>query len=743
MAVMKVLKYILISILLTTALTSCNKENWERIEAIDAKVTKLEALCDRMNSDIINLQELVNTLNENIFVRSVTKVNKDSHDGYVILFSNNKKVTIYSGHNGKDGYNATTPIIGVKRHTDGYYYWTVTIYDTETFIVSSDGKMIRAQAKNGKNGKDGEDGEDGENGQDGQNGQDGTNGENGQDGITPQLKIEDGFWMISTDNGEHWTKLSEATGEDGISFFKSVTFDNSNGYAIFTLHNGEEIKVVLYDYMMKQLSDLEYYVNSWIDFINRTINDINSYDYITGIEYVVEEGDTVATQVNFFKGEPVIFKKGDKGDPTPEFTIGTLEVEGVIYWTLNITGSDPVFLRDSAGQKIQAIGKDGVNGSVPYAKPELDINDNHVYWKIYYGDGTSVWLLDDENKKMKVKGYDADGWLSSLDASNEDYVTFNLFSGEVIKIPTIEYHEKTQLIMDQCNSDILDLVAIISVLDETDIYFTDVKSVEIDGKVAYQEIFLNDGTSFKIYNGNSSDDLLVETLTPIISVKQFTDGNYYWTIKFGDNREDWLLDQDNKMIKAIGKDGADNTTNYPVIGIKNIDGVDYWTITVGTTLTYPLDEDGNKIPVQLDVTLDQIYGSDNLIFKSVTANGDYLIIELLNGTQFKLFRHKEFKVSILSYPQTPVKVDETFDVTLKIEGVYATPLVDFFSNDIYSTSIETQEDSETKIWTSNMQFKLAKEIESTTELKILVTDGKDKLIIKTIVIEIENQDIAE
>jgi hypothetical protein len=46
-------------------------------------------------------------------------------------------------------------------------------------------------------------------------GKDGEDGTPGQDGITPQLKIEDGYWYISYDNGSTWTRLSKATGEDG------------------------------------------------------------------------------------------------------------------------------------------------------------------------------------------------------------------------------------------------------------------------------------------------------------------------------------------------------------------------------------------------------------------------------------------------------------------------------------------------------------------------------------------------
>ena len=88
---------------------------------------------------------------------------------------------------------------------------------------------------------------------DGENGNDGTDGENGQDGITPQLKIENGRWMLSMDNGKTWTDIGQATGadgqdgadgtngKDGDSFFQSVTEDDNNVY--FTLIDGTVITI--------------------------------------------------------------------------------------------------------------------------------------------------------------------------------------------------------------------------------------------------------------------------------------------------------------------------------------------------------------------------------------------------------------------------------------------------------------------------------------------------------------------
>lgn len=84
----------------------------------------------------------------------------------------------------------------------------------------------------------------------------------GKDGITPLLKIENDYWFVSYDEGETWTQLGKATGEDGKdgadgkdgqngadgkdgqdgdSMFQSVTQDEN--YVYFTLADGTVIKI--------------------------------------------------------------------------------------------------------------------------------------------------------------------------------------------------------------------------------------------------------------------------------------------------------------------------------------------------------------------------------------------------------------------------------------------------------------------------------------------------------------------
>ena len=198
------------------------------------RISALEKRCDELNENIASLKTIVNALQNNDYVKSITPIVKNGVEvGYEIEFTQSGKVEIYHGQKGAD---ATAPVIGVRQF-EGVYYWTI---DGE-WLLDENGSKIKAE------GVDGEDGEDGSNGSDGAAGADGT------DGVTPQLKIEDGYWYVSYDGGQNWTRLGKAVGddgapgsngadgEDGDAFFQSVTQDEENVY--FILADGTEIVV--------------------------------------------------------------------------------------------------------------------------------------------------------------------------------------------------------------------------------------------------------------------------------------------------------------------------------------------------------------------------------------------------------------------------------------------------------------------------------------------------------------------
>ena len=195
--------------------TACHKSIWEELENLDQRVTKLEELCKEMNTNITSLQTIVSVLQSNDYITGIIEIKKNGEViGYTITFGKHDPITIYHGQDGKDGQDgangsSSTPVIGVAQDTDGVYYWTLN----GEWLLDDNGNKLPVSGK----------------------------------GDMPMLKIEEGYWYVSYDNGTTWTQLGKAVGdngekgEDGDSMFQSVTQDEN--YVYFTLADGTVIKI--------------------------------------------------------------------------------------------------------------------------------------------------------------------------------------------------------------------------------------------------------------------------------------------------------------------------------------------------------------------------------------------------------------------------------------------------------------------------------------------------------------------
>ena len=388
------------------ALTSCKYDDddlWNSVHGLENRVAKLEELCKQMNTNISSLQTIVTALQNNVYVTGTTPLMKDGNEiGYTITFSKGNPITIYHGKDGQDGEDGTTPTIGVKKDTDGVYYWTLN----GEFIVVDGGK-IQAEGK------------------------DGTNGTNG---TTPQFKIENDYWFISYDNGDTWTLLGKATGEDGKdgqdgvggdSMFAGVDYKTSTDYVIFTLADGTQIKLPTWS-AFEALQRLCNETNTNLSALQTIVTALQNNDYITSVDPLTENGKVVGYTIKFAKSNPIVIYNGKDGADgvdgnTPVIGVKK-DADGIYYWTL-----DGEFIVVD-GQKIKTQGTDGNNGTdgSDGVTPKLEIREG--YWWISYDNGTNWTQL---GKATGEDGKDADSIKITQDENN---VYFELADGTVITI---------------------------------------------------------------------------------------------------------------------------------------------------------------------------------------------------------------------------------------------------------------------------------------------------------------------
>lgn len=174
-------------LVLLAMLCGCTGMVEDELAETHAKLKALQELVASVNKDLTTLDLIVSKLDDSHTIEPGSL--KETEDGYEISFRDGKKIFIPYGKDGKDG--RTLIPVGVRSDEDSLYYWTV---DGEWYL-DADGNKMRAGA---------------------------TDGVDGEDGIVPQIKVEDGFWWISYDEGQNFEKLVSCEEMDGVGVFSGV-----------------------------------------------------------------------------------------------------------------------------------------------------------------------------------------------------------------------------------------------------------------------------------------------------------------------------------------------------------------------------------------------------------------------------------------------------------------------------------------------------------------------------------------
>ena len=432
---------------LSTSFYSCKTNTddlWDSIHQLDGRVTSLEELCKQMNGNIGALQTLLQALQSNV---SITKVNPVTEGGktvgYTISFSKGDPITIYHGEKGDKGdtgiagKDGVTPVVGVRRDTDNVYYWTLN----GEWLIDDAGNKVKAVGENGK---------DGENGID---------GKPGMDGITPQLKIENGRWWLSMNNGSTWSNIGQATGDtgkdgvDGDDMFSDIDYTSSQDFVTFTLSNGTVIKLPTW-YAFGELQSLCEQMNTDISSIQSIIEALQQKDGITNVVPLNDNGKVIGYKLYFEKREPITIYHGKDGADGNDGQDGSdgkdgvtpvvgvkQDTDGIYYWTLN---SD--WMKDDNGNKIKAQGVDGSDGQdgtdgTNGVTPQLKIEEDG-YWYISYDNGSNWTKL---GKATGADGTSGDAFFKNV-TEDDDYVYLEMQAGNIISVPK---HKKLSITFNE------------------------------------------------------------------------------------------------------------------------------------------------------------------------------------------------------------------------------------------------------------------------------------------------------
>lgn len=398
-------------------------------------------------------------------------------------------------------------------------------------------------------------------------------------------------------------------------------------------------------------------INENIYSLQRLSTSLQLKDRITKVTKLYDDGQTVIGYKLFFNTSTAISIYDGVAGQIP--VIGTKYVlgEGGFYWTIQYDNGKINFLTDASGNKIPA------NGSII---PFLKVVDGR--WLVSYDSGKTFSDIG------QATGDAADTMFKSFKIT-DDYVEIVLSNDTVFRIPTQSAYEKLKKSTDEINTNLKTLQRLTqNIKDSVFVFITEMKDIKNDvDSVIGQQVFLSDGTDFSIYS-------YISSLVPIINaVKDTTDNNYYWGIKYEDSEFEWLLTENGDKILASGEDVAE----APIFGaaLDTIStsihkGLYVWTKESNGVAEYMLDKDSLTIQAKLQGSL----------FANVTDYGAYVEFKIKEtGDTFKLY--KKYSVALDS-TDFAMAVKDTVMVKYNLCG-FENEVVDFITQDGFKAVADT------------------------------------------------------
>lgn len=380
----KILATVLSAFSLFTAV-SCTNDIKQDINDLRSRVVEMEAIVTSINEYYADITKIVSALEDHDMIKSVTKLERADGEAYLVTFASGQTITLIQGIDG------VAPNLGIKKYDDGLFYWTVQYGSEEPqWLLSNLGLKIRASA------------------------------------LTPQMRIDDGWWQYSYDGGATWTRLCVASGEPGKSVFKNISV--SDYFVTFTLASNSVFQIPTEQYFLRVVEKCNAFSKE-LETATSILAGVDTTMAVKSITQIMEEGELVGYTLLLNNGKKLEIRSGKDEQPFI-FTIKKDHTDWMDYWMVKVGDGDFTWVLDKNGKKAIASSMSGT--------PQLSAKDTlgGIYYAYsFYPDIDKYQLLRDaKGNLVPVRATDNLRLFKAI-AVNADNVALTMADGTVAYLP--------------------------------------------------------------------------------------------------------------------------------------------------------------------------------------------------------------------------------------------------------------------------------------------------------------------
>lgn len=362
---------------------SCVSRLEDEVTSLRNRVSALEETANDINSQIESLNALISRLRANDYIESVQEISEGVH---VITFSSKEALII------KDGKSGTSPVIGLRYdNVSGNYCWTVRNgSNSPMWLMDGQGNKLSADA------------------------------------IVPKLRITEGYWQVSYDNGITWSNLFESIGEEGRTLFKSIDWSDPY-YVTFNLTDGTSFSVqttACTEMLAARCDSLNTEINTY----STVVTSIDPGIFITSVTEIMDGENISGYTFKFENGAGMTVLNGVDNTDNVYFNIAMDPADGKYYWQVKYDIGSTFEWLMADGARLTASPYDG--------NPTLGIRDSLglCYFTVSYDGGLTSSLLTDADGNPVLASPTTEFNFFDKAAVYDDRVVLTTLEGETISI---------------------------------------------------------------------------------------------------------------------------------------------------------------------------------------------------------------------------------------------------------------------------------------------------------------------